>query len=504
MAPHQVAAPFTAPSLTESQLVHRINQLDTAHLEKLLQDVQAAMRERQESLHQQLGDLRIAAPFSLPSTAEGIHTPEISIPISQTRPQQLPQQTRHLKEIRFTITSHEWCILDPASSLLEPRKDCFLNHIIENDTLNNEVTYFISCLTKQGWQRFTLTFESQKTMASMGLRSQTWRDREIMVKTIINAMRTSISSNNFSGSATNLNICRDGQGYFARCTEDFKNAIEYPLFHETAYLKLQSISETELEAVDHWAGWVYVVSYRGQEYVKKEIPMQEQVESFNYELDALSRLQHSPFVLDLYGVVTDTSGTFVKGILVEDLRPLGTIISNESGCLSWELKLKWARQIISALADIHKMGIVMGEVNYAQFGLTRDDNIKAMGIKKRGCPTGWESPEYLETKPKDQIAGIFGPQMRRMGQKMDMYQAGLCLWMLATEKFPESCEETTVPPIPKHLEIPSFYRSIVDTCLDKNPQNREEASSLLCRFPPEFPQRLRMLRHPRESLISRL
>jgi serine/threonine protein kinase len=321
----------------------------------------------------------------------------------------------------------------------------------------------------------------------------------MLAEKLINAMWKYLLSNNFTGSATNLNICRDGQGYFARCTEDLKYAIEYPSVEDFAHLKLRAFSETELQFVHHWAGWVYVVSYDGIEHVKKEIPMQEQVESFSYELDALSRLQHSPFVLDLYGVVTDGSGTFVKGMLVEDLRPLGAVIRNEGSSMPLRLKMRWAKQILAALGDIHKMGIVMGEVIYAQFGLTRENNIKAMSIKKRGCPTGWEPPEYLEIKPKGQNAGIFGPQVRRMGQMMDMYQAGLCLWMLATDKFPENYD--TLPPIPDDPNIPGFYRDIVKTCLQKNPGHREDASSLLRRFPP------RLTNEPdtaTRSLVSRL
>ncbi|KAH6714480.1 kinase-like domain-containing protein, partial [Leptodontidium sp. MPI-SDFR-AT-0119] len=334
------------------------------------------------------------------------------------------------------------------------------------------------------WQRFTITFESPKTMASIGLPTQSYRDRETMVSTLMNAMWDSIFSNNFVDSTTNLNICRDGQGYFARCSSDLESAIEFPLHAEVAGgLNLQTVRETDLKVVHHWAGWVYVVtqsqSNDGTEYTKKEIPTQQQVESFHYELDSLSRLQYSPFILKLHGVVTDQSGTYVKGMLVEDLCPLGVFISNHKGHLTWQRKLKWARQILSTLAAIHKMGIVMGEVNYAQFGLDNHDNIKAMGIKKRGCPSGWESPEDLETKQPGQSSGIFGPESKRMGQKMDMYQAGLLLWMLATEEFPENYEGH---PLPGMGEMPSFYRCIVDTCLEKNPKHRKDATQLLRQF----------------------
>jgi hypothetical protein len=499
MAPHQVVALSNAPSLTESQLLHRILQLDPLQWEKLLEDMQRTMRQRQEGLCQQLGELRMADPLALSPTGGGFHTSERPKTFSQSNGHHLPLPSGH-HDIRFTIPSQGWQIHDPEEVPFTFYKDSFLlNHVSDNDPPGTGVIYFISCLTKQGWQRFTLTYESQKTIASMGFPTRTWREREILAEKLLNAMWKSLLSNNFTGSATNLNICRDGQGYFARCTEDLKYAIEYPSFEDFAHLKLRAFSETELKFVHHWAGWVYVVSYDGIEHVKKEIPMQEQVESFNYELDALSRLQHSPFVLNLYGVVTDGSGTFVKGMLVEDLRPLGVVIRDEGNSTPWSLKMRWATQILSAIADIHKMGIVMGEVNYAQFGLTREDNIKAMGIKKRGCPTGWEAPEYLEIKPKDQNAGIFGPQVRRMGQMMDMYQAGLCLWMLATDKFPENYD--TLPPIPDNPNIRGFYRDIVETCLQKNPEHREDASSLLRRFPPS----LRTGRNTvLTSLVSRL
>jgi hypothetical protein len=73
MAPHQVIALSNAPSLTEPQFLHRILQLDPLQWEKLLEDVQRTMRQRQ-GLCQQLGELRMADPLALSPTGGGFHT----------------------------------------------------------------------------------------------------------------------------------------------------------------------------------------------------------------------------------------------------------------------------------------------------------------------------------------------------------------------------------------------------------------------------------------------
>ena len=65
----------------------------------------------------------------------------------------------------------------------------------------------------------------------------------------------------------------------------------------------------------------------------------------------------------------DFTGTFVKGMLVEDLCPFGVTIYRNKGNITWNQKLQWAIQILQGLMHVHAEGLVMGKVNYIQLGL---------------------------------------------------------------------------------------------------------------------------------------
>ncbi|KAH8745225.1 kinase-like domain-containing protein [Hyaloscypha finlandica] len=515
MAPHDIVNLPTPPALSEAQLLPLLFRLGPIQLENLLKSMQTTI-QRQENLFQQFGNLRLGDQSDMLSARATNSVPEGTFAPFQAPPTSLSVPDAQLDTFRFTLPAHAHTLpthdgvsVRVPQAIIATESKFYLNHVsdIAMSDGGRGYKYLISCLTSQGWQRFTIEFESTQTMASIGLLTQTYRQREEMVSTLINAMWDSIASNNFSYSTTNLTICRNLCGYFARCTVDLDNSTELPRLSDNN-LQLESISETTLKVTHHWGGWVYVVTREGAdesvEYVKREIPTQEQVESFNSELYALSHLQnsrHNHLITNLFGVVTDPSGTYIKGMLVESLFPLAVFIRSNRGNLSWTLKLKWAKQILSALAAIHDMGVIMGEVNGFQFGLTRDWNIKVMGIKKRGCPTGWQSPEYQNT-PKGRAAGIFGPPGRGTGQKLDMYQVGLLLSVLAKEEFPEEHED--YPPPPLMEDVPEFYRRIVETCLQTNPEDRREAAFLVDCFPDKEVRGTLYQATPLVAIASRL
>ena len=54
--------------------------------------------------------------------------------------------------------------------------------------------------------------------------------------------------------------------------------------------------------------------------------------------------------------------------------------------ITWTQKLQWAIQILRSLMHVHAEGLVMGEVNYAQFRLRLNGDIVITGTKKKRLP----------------------------------------------------------------------------------------------------------------------
>jgi hypothetical protein len=482
---------------------------NTRFLELLLE-----IHAEQKAQTKQLGKLQARdTPIpALPSTGEenpqmsAIGAPEDMEFLNQSR------QASFEQKFRFAYSKQDWRFeeIEDEDDLqlhrLRPRA-WYINHIITDDTFStygsiynvgiddmgtgkplSRFKAFLSCYTETGWERFTITFDDSVSNEHViaGLRMQNGQDNRVLLWVrLMSAIWDEVLKIRPYSSATNLRIgTEDGyqwDEFCAHVSEDIEGSIEYPVVKDFAHIDLEMMKETSLDITEHVAGWVYRVSGQQNTMVKKDIPMETQVASFKYEVDALSRLQHSLHVTSLFGLTTDSTGAYVKGMLVEDLRPFGVAIYEDKGNITWIQKLQWAIQILQGLMHVHAEGLVMGEVNYAQFGLRLNGDIVITGIKKRGCPIGWETPEHLNMKsPAKDFGGIFGPVPLRSGQKMDMYQAGLLLWMIAAETFPESRQPGWSPVFPERT--PNSYREIAQRCLQNEPRDRLTASELLANF----------------------
>lgn len=205
------------------------------------------------------------------------------------------------------------------------------------------------------------------------------------------------------------------------------------------------------------------------------------MDEFLYEVNALSALKFSSSIIGFFGVVVDDANEKVKGLLI-DYAERGSLIdliydSQEHGPdLPWATRERWARQIVQGLADVHEAGFVQGDFTLSNIVIDEDENAKIIDINRRGCPVGWEPPEATPLIDSNQRISMY------IGVKSDLYQLGMVLWALATlEDEPEAHGRPLR--LDPEIEVPTYYRRIVENCLCENPRVRLQATALLARFP---------------------
>lgn len=225
------------------------------------------------------------------------------------------------------------------------------------------------------------------------------------------------------------------------------------------------------------SGFVYKVRVDGRVLIKKEIPGPDSVDEFLYEVNALNFLRDSQNVIELYGVIIGDDDR-VRGLLIsyaEQGALIDILYENNHG-IPWYTRMKWARQIVHGLSEIHEAGFVQGDFTLSNIVIDDDGNAKIIDINRRGCPVGWEPPEATPLIQSDQRISMY------IGVKSDLYQLGMVLWALATQE-----DDPEAHGRPLHLGedvgVPQWYRSIVETCLAEDPRERSQALQLLSYFP---------------------
>lgn len=225
------------------------------------------------------------------------------------------------------------------------------------------------------------------------------------------------------------------------------------------------------------SGFVYKVQVHGQSLIKKEIPGPDSVDEFLYEVNALNFLRGSQNVIELYGVIVGDDDR-IRGLLIsyaEQGALIDIIYENNHG-ISWPTRMKWARQIVHGLSEIHEAGFVQGDFTLSNIVIDGNGNAKIIDINRRGCPVGWEPPEATPLIRSEQRISMY------IGVKSDLYQLGMVLWALATQY-----DDPEAHGRPLHLDedvgVPQWYRSIVETCLAEDPRQRSQALQLLNYFP---------------------
>ncbi|KAI1491360.1 hypothetical protein F5X96DRAFT_479394 [Biscogniauxia mediterranea] len=298
---------------------------------------------------------------------------------------------------------------------------------------------------------------------------------------IYEAIRESLQDIQFYDTVTNLKLQTTDGRLHVHVVEDVTEIISYPTVRMIQHLRCRRIKERDIEFDSHMSGFVYKVRVAGETLIKKEIPGPDTIDEFLYEVNALNSLRFSRNIIEFYGVVVDDEDQSVKGLLISYAEQ-GALIDiiydtqEGNGDLPWAVREKWARQIVQGLSDIHEAGFVQGDFTLSNIVIDDDENAKIIDINRRGCPVGWEPPEATPLIESNQRISMY------IGVKSDLYQLGMVLWALATlEDEPEAHSRPLR--LDPEIEVPPWYRDMVESCLHENPRARLQATALLAMFP---------------------
>ncbi|KAL2177228.1 uncharacterized protein P884DRAFT_201631 [Thermothelomyces heterothallicus CBS 202.75] len=329
------------------------------------------------------------------------------------------------------------------------------------------------------WRRVTVSVDyrnaPENSLEADLARTQYQRDKSAK---IYEAIRESLHEIDFYDTVTNLKLeTRDGRLH-VHVVEDVNEIISYPPVRAVQHLNCRRVRERELHFDSHLSGFVYRVRVHGRLLIKKEIPGPDTVDEFLYEINALNQLYHAKNVIRFYGIVVDDGEQHVTGLLIS-YAPRGALIDviyDNDHALPWSRREKWARQIVGGLSEIHEAGFVQGDFTLSNIVIDENDDAKIIDINRRGCPIGWEPPEATPLIESEQRISMY------IGVKSDLYQLGMVLWALATqEDEPDAFGRPLI--IGSDVEVPAWYRGIVDTCLSADPRDRVQAAQLLSWFP---------------------
>ncbi|KAK5628366.1 hypothetical protein RRF57_004081 [Xylaria bambusicola] len=333
------------------------------------------------------------------------------------------------------------------------------------------------------WRRVTISLDYRNAPSdSLEKELSTIKYQRLKSAKIYEAIRESLQDIQFYDTVTNLKLQTAGGRLHVHVVEDVNEIVQFPTVRMVQHLGCRRVRESELEFDSHMSGFVYKVRCNGHTLIKKEIPGPDTIDEFLYEVNALNSLRFSRSIIEFYGVVVDDADQVVKGLLISYAEQ-GALIdliydSQEHGDhdLPWSVREKWARQIVQGLSDIHETGFVQGDFTLSNIVIDNFDNAKIIDINRRGCPVGWEPPEATPLINSNQRISMY------IGVKSDLYQLGMVLWALAALE-----DEPEAHPRPlrlrSELDVPSWYREIVDICLHENPRVRMEAATLLTKFP---------------------
>ncbi|KAJ6125699.1 hypothetical protein N7523_003319 [Penicillium sp. IBT 18751x] len=298
---------------------------------------------------------------------------------------------------------------------------------------------------------------------------------------IYESIRESLPEIQFYDTVTNLKVeTRDGRLH-VHVTEDVNETIPYPPISSIGHLRgARCVPEHFLHFESHLSGFVYKVRLGGKAFIKKEIPGPDTVDEFLYEINALHALNGAPNVISVEGIVVDERQEKVKGLLISyaEQGALVDILYEQRGEISFERREVWAKQIVQGLCEIHESGYVQGDFTLSNIVVDADDNASIIDINRRGCPVGWEPPEIAAKIESNQRISMY------IGVKTDLYQLGMTLWALAMEE--DEPERQHRPLLLGEVDVPDYYRRIVDICLSPTPRHRLSAKELLSFFPPDL------------------
>ncbi|PHH74425.1 hypothetical protein CDD82_4941 [Ophiocordyceps australis] len=378
-----------------------------------------------------------------------------------------------------TTSSHEAMIND------ELDRTWILNLSMQFRDRSRREKFFVTYREQEHhWRRVTISLDYRDAppnslemdLLQMDL-LRTGNQRQKIAR-IYEDIRESIPDIQFYDTVTNLKLETTNGRLHVHVVQDGREIINYPRVSHLRHLGCRKVRESEIFFDSHMSGFVYRVRVNGHVLIKKEIPSQDTIDEFLYEVNALNSLRHTAHVVKFYGVVVDDHDEIVKGLLISYASRGALIDIIFERCkgklfkIPWATKERWARQMIQGLADIHEAGFVQGDFTLSNIVIDESGNAKIIDINRRGCPMGWEPPELTPIIEAGHRITMY------IGVKSDLYQLGMVLWALAMEYYePEACHRPLL--LDAKVEVADWYRQITKICLSTDPKMRPQASTLL-------------------------
>lgn len=354
------------------------------------------------------------------------------------------------------------------------------------DKSDREKFFVTYAETPTKWRRVTVSCdyrEAEPGSLEMDLKElQFQRDKSLQ---IYESIRDSLPEIQFYDTVTNLKLETSEGRLHVHVTEDVNETIPYPPRGTVTHIlgsdgyQPKEVPESELKFESHLSGFVYKVSHDGRVYIKKEIPGPDTVDEFLYEINALHALHGSEYVIQLEAIVVDDTRQLVKGLLISyaERGAIVDLLYDLKGQIALEDRLRWGRDAVAGLSEIHDEGYVQGDFTLSNIVVDAEGRAKIIDINRRGCPVGWEPPEIAVKIASHQRISMY------IGEKSDLYQLGMTLWGLAADDDEPERHDPPVSVDELSLEVPEWFKDVIKICLDSKPKNRKPARELLKLFP---------------------
>ena len=219
-----------------------------------------------------------------------------------------------------------------------------------------------------------------------------------------------------------------------------------------------------------------------------------QIDSIFHHMTVLHHAGSGPGVARFLGVAIDHYTGHLKGVLT-DIQSKGRLSRVLDSCeVSMERRLKWSRQLVQGVANIHSSGLTVGKLgSFTDCGVAIDccDDLKL----------NWFRPDFHSSGP-----GTLPPEYRVSGgagckalPETDLYQMGFVLWRILVGQtsstlraFCDIAGCSSDCDRPHAMSKIPFYRDeqpekylmdIIAECRAEDPALRSPAYILLQRFP---------------------
>jgi serine/threonine protein kinase len=255
------------------------------------------------------------------------------------------------------------------------------------------------------------------------------------------------------------------------------SSIQYPFaspllseFPPDAFGMLRTISIDDIFVIKRLTpGNIKLVTHGGSQYVLKTIERQDEIQHWKNELRTLLILRDSSHVIDLIALV-DMSNPYspiesrvVTGFLLE----YGTqgslyekLQDNGGSSIDYQLKLKWALEIVEGLKDMHAKGLVHGDIKPRNIIITETNAAKLIDFAGNGYSEPYHAPELHDVIAR----GLPWPT------SFDIYSLGVLLQELISGN---SDEGFTGNPVAESID------TLILSCLSTNPDDRPQISTLI-------------------------